>query len=154
MRYILKYNPNEQIAEINMVNLTDKELITGCELLIDSGADIGIVENLAPSSNPSSDNYVPIVINTDKIERLAFINVQPPSSSVTDDATTDTESFSVSSSDSESSPSVQSTSSGKLTANTIQKTMTHLMKNGPSRTPLKWMASVLCLTTSMTLPQT
>ena len=36
---MLNYKPNERIAEINMVNLMDKEMSTGCELLIDSGAD-------------------------------------------------------------------------------------------------------------------
>ena len=35
---MLNYTPNERIVEINMVNLIDKEMITGCELLIDSGA--------------------------------------------------------------------------------------------------------------------
>ena len=39
MRYIFNFKPNEHISEINMVNLTKSELTTGCELLINSGAD-------------------------------------------------------------------------------------------------------------------
>ena len=36
---MLNFKPNERLVEVNMVNLTDKEMIIGYELLIDSGAD-------------------------------------------------------------------------------------------------------------------
>ena len=45
MRYILNFKPNERISEIVMGHLTDNELITGCELLIDSSADTCVAGN-------------------------------------------------------------------------------------------------------------
>ena len=44
---MLNFKINERLSEINMVNLTDKEMITYCELLIDSGTDTRVAGKYA-----------------------------------------------------------------------------------------------------------
>ena len=76
MRYILQQNPKECIAELNQVNISEKELSSGCELLIDFGADTcvagkhawisEIIEGFTVSARRFSDTlpieeYFPIV---------------------------------------------------------------------------------------------
>ena len=76
MQYILNIKPNKRIAHINNIKLSSNELIEGCELLIDSGADTcvagknacikDVIKGVTVSARAFSDTlpieeYLPIV---------------------------------------------------------------------------------------------
>ena len=86
MRYVMELNPNNRIAEINMITLTKDELTNGCELLLDSGADTcvagkhawiaEVIEGVTVSARGFSDN-MPIEENLPIVNAIyAYDNPQ------------------------------------------------------------------------------